>query len=318
MPKVSVIVPIFRAEKHIERCARSLFGQTLDDIEYIFVDDFSPDNSMSILSSVIAKYPQKEKNIIKLKNDVNRGVLQTRLRGIQEAHGDYIIHCDADDWVDSTMYEHLYNKAIIEDADIVWCGFYKSYGSVSKEVKQNGTDAPIHDILLSKKQGALWNHLVRQEIVRNTSIISPKQNMAEDMTLLLQYFFLSKKWSYINEPLYYYYQNTNSVSSGETNEKIIFQAQQMADNVDIFTEFLHQSGKSNKWRKELVYRKFFNKRWLLPAVDSVNHCRYWLDCHRDINFSLFINPYISQYEKIISLLVELRLYPMLRKIIKGR
>ncbi len=318
MPKVSVIIPVYGAKQYIKRCACSLFEQTLDDIEYIFIDDCSPDNSMSVLSSVIAMYPQKEKNIILLKNKANLGVLQTRLRGIQEARGDYIIHCDADDWADSTMYESLYNEAIIKDADIVWCGFYKSDGSVSKQVSQKGTDAPIHDILLSKRQGALWNHLVRREVVKNDAIITPKQNMAEDMTLLLQYFSLSRKWSYTNEHLYYYYQNTDSVSSGETNTKILSQAQQMADNVDVFVEFLHQFGQSDKWRKELVYRKFFNKRWLLPAVDCVKHCRYWLDCHRDINFSLFVNPYISKYEKIISLLVELRLYPLLRKIIRGR
>ena len=57
MPKVSVIIPVYGVEKYIERCARSLFEQTLDDIEYIFVDDCTPDNSISVLKNVIKSYP---------------------------------------------------------------------------------------------------------------------------------------------------------------------------------------------------------------------------------------------------------------------
>ena len=318
MPKVSVIIPFFGAEHYIERCACSLLEQTLDDVEYIFIDDRSPDKSVEVLKTVIARYPQKEKNITLLRNETNLGVLRTRLRGIGAATGDYLIHCDADEWVDLKMYEILYREAVTNQADIVWCDFYKSDGTNRFLFQQKGIKHPICDILLGKRQGSLWNHLVKREIVRNTSIVNPKQNMAEDMTLLLQYFSLAKKWAYVNEPLYYYFQNTDSVSSGETKAKILSQAQQMAENVNAFAEFLNRSGTSGKWQKEMVFRKFFNKRWLLPAVDSVKHCRYWLDCHKDINKSLFRSPYITRKEKIISLLVELRLYPSLRRIIRGR
>ena len=97
MPKVSVIIPFFGAEHYIERCACSLLEQTLDDVEYIFIDDRSPDKSVEVLKTVIARYPQKEKNITPLRNETNLGVLRTRLRGIGAATGDYLIHCDADD-----------------------------------------------------------------------------------------------------------------------------------------------------------------------------------------------------------------------------
>ena len=60
MPKVSVIIPVYNVEKYIEKCARSLFEQTLDDIEYIFIDDCSPDNSMLVLSKVLKSYPKRE------------------------------------------------------------------------------------------------------------------------------------------------------------------------------------------------------------------------------------------------------------------
>ena len=318
MPTISVIIPVFRVEDYIERCARSLFEQSFEGLEYIFVDDCSPDRSVSVLERVAAQYPKRENSVKILKNEKNLGVLKTRMKGIAAATGDYLIHCDADDWVVQDMYEKLYREAVSKNADIVRCDFYKSDGNTHLPCTQSGSEDPVRDLLLGKRQGSLCTHLVKKELVDDPRIVYPVQNMAEDMTLLLQYFLLAQSYSYVNEPLYYYYQNSNSVSSGDSKEKIVSQAYQMSENVGIFHTFLLQTGIGSEWKNEIVFRKFFNKRWLLPAVDSVRNCRLWLDCHRDINFSLYRNPYITKREKLISLLVELRLYPLLRKIIRGR
>jgi glycosyltransferase involved in cell wall biosynthesis len=100
-----------------------LFEQTLDDIEYIFVDDCSPDNSIAILKRVIADYKHRIDNIHILTNENNSGTLISRLKGINHATGEYVIHCDPDDWVDFNYYEGLYNLAIENQADIVWTDF---------------------------------------------------------------------------------------------------------------------------------------------------------------------------------------------------
>lgn len=318
MPTISVIIPVYKAEDCIERCARSLFEQSFEEIEYVFVDDCSPDRSVSVLERIAEQYPKRKNSVKVLKNEKNLGVLKTRLKGIAAASGDYLIHCDADDWVEQDMYKKLYCEAVSKNADIVWCDFYKSDGNTHVPCTQSDSENPVRDLLLGKRQGSLWNHLVKKELVDDSRIVHPVQNMAEDMTLLLQYFLLAQSYAYVNELLYYYYQNCNSVSSGDSNEKIVSQAYQMSENVGIFQTFLLQTGIGSEWKNEVVFRKFFNKRWLLPAVDSVKNCRLWLDCHRDINFSLYRNPYITKKEKLISLLVELRLYPLLRKIIRGR
>lgn len=318
MPTISVIIPVYKAEDCIERCARSLFEQSFEEIEYVFVDDSSPDRSVSVLERIAEQYPKRKNSVKVLKNEKNLGVLKTRLKGIAAASGDYLIHCDADDWVEQDMYKKLYCEAVSKNADIVWCDFYKSDGNTHVPCTQSDSENPVRDLLLGKRQGSLWNHLVKRELVVDTRIVHPVKNMAEDMTLLLQYFLLAQSYAYVNEPLYYYYQNSNSVSSGDSKEKIVSQAYQMSENVGIFHTFLLQMGIESEWKNEVVFRKFFNKRWLLPAVDSVKNCRLWLDCHRDINFSLYRNPYITKKEKLISLLVELRLYPLLRKIIRGR
>ena len=97
MPKVSVIVPVYNAEKYIERCVRSLYNQTLDDIEYIFVDDCTPDNSMEVLQKVMDEYPKRKLHTKIIIHTTNTGQSGSRKDGILAATGDYIIHCDADD-----------------------------------------------------------------------------------------------------------------------------------------------------------------------------------------------------------------------------
>ena len=121
MPAVSVIVLVYKVEKYIERCARSLFEQTLQDIEYIFVDDCTPDRSIEILERVLEDYPERKSQVIILHNERNSGLPFSRRRGVEAASGDYIIHCDSDDWPESDMYAKLYAKASSENLDMVKC-----------------------------------------------------------------------------------------------------------------------------------------------------------------------------------------------------
>ena len=81
MPKVSVIVPVYKVEPFIESCARSLFDQTLDDIEYIFVDDCTPDRSMEILREVLSAYPGRNDRVKWLRMPVNSGLPAVRKVG---------------------------------------------------------------------------------------------------------------------------------------------------------------------------------------------------------------------------------------------
>ena len=99
-PKVSIIVPIYRVEEYIERCAESLFAQTFDDIEYIFVDDCSPDKSVEILQRTLEKYPHRKRLTRIERLSSNSGQAAVRRQGIQLASGDYTVHCDSDDWMD--------------------------------------------------------------------------------------------------------------------------------------------------------------------------------------------------------------------------
>ena len=128
MTKVSVIVPIFGVEKYIERCARSLFEQTLNDMEIIFVDDCTKDNSIRVLKTTIEDYPARINQIKILHHEVNKGLSHARETGVKAATGDYIAHCDSDDWVDINMYESLYLFAQKGNYDFVKSGRINSDG----------------------------------------------------------------------------------------------------------------------------------------------------------------------------------------------
>lgn len=109
---VSVIIPVYNVGKFIERCARSLMEQTMDNVEYIFVDDASPDNSIQILQKVLADYPNRRDNVRILTHAENKGLPAARNTGLAVATGEYIFHCDSDDFVEPDMLEQLYGKAI--------------------------------------------------------------------------------------------------------------------------------------------------------------------------------------------------------------
>ena len=125
--KVSIVVPIYGVEKYIERCARSLFEQTYEDIEYVFVNDATLDNSIQKLNEIIDKYSHRREHIKVLSHKENKGLPAARNTGLSVVTGEYIYHCDSDDWIEKDMIQSLCEKVIQEKADIVWCDWYISF-----------------------------------------------------------------------------------------------------------------------------------------------------------------------------------------------
>ena len=121
---VSILVPIYKVEKYIERCAISLFEQTYDNIEYIFVDDCLPDNSISILKEVVERYPQRKNKVCILHHEKNRGLSAARNTAINAASGLFISHVDSDDYLDPDAIKLLVEKQLETGADIVTGNHY--------------------------------------------------------------------------------------------------------------------------------------------------------------------------------------------------
>ena len=100
-PLVSICVPIYGVEKYIERCAVTLFEQTYDNLEYIFVNDCTTDDSMAILEEVISRYPARSSAVRIIAHEKNRGLAAARNTTVENCTGEFILHVDSDDYIEN-------------------------------------------------------------------------------------------------------------------------------------------------------------------------------------------------------------------------
>ena len=225
MPKVSVIVPIYNVEKYIERCLRSLFEQTLDDIEYIFVNDCTLDNSMIILEKVLEEYPHRIKQVKIINHEQNQGQAGARTSGMKAMTGEYMIHCDPDDWVELDMYESMYQKAIEDNSDIVVSDFFHEYGEssiIETHYPENNPQKCIQNYNIPI-WWSLCNRLIKINLISKYTINFVKGvNLWEDACLVIRIYYYAQKVSYINKPLYHYWRNNEQsiLNQGYTIDKI--------------------------------------------------------------------------------------------------
>ena len=126
IPRISIVVPVYNAEKYLRHCLDSLINQTMQDIEIICVNDGSKDNSLAILED----YVKRDKRIVLL-NQSNRGVSVARNNALKHVRGEYYMFVDSDDWIDDNACEVAYNCAIKENADCLMFSYIKEFGSHS-------------------------------------------------------------------------------------------------------------------------------------------------------------------------------------------
>lgn len=208
IPKVSVIIPVYKAEKFIECCARSLFEQTLDDLEFIFVDDCSRDRSIEFMERVLDEYPQRRPQVKIIHHEMNQGVSAARQHGVDSANGEYIIHCDSDDWVDHDMYEALYSEAIARNADIVGCDFIEEHEGLQTIKRQNlnqSRDAIVLEILKGSIHSSLWSQMISRDFIKRNNVrFMPGLTLLEDMLYIVPLHLATDRVAYIAQPYYHY------------------------------------------------------------------------------------------------------------------
>lgn len=220
IPKISIIIPVYKVSSSIERCVHSLLSQNCEDIEYIFVNDSSPDDSMAILHRVLIEYPTRANAVRIIENEQNLGISYTRNIGLQNAMGEYIIQVDSDDWIEPTMVEELYAAAKEHDADVVYCDFFIDYESqpdkqIYREQKYVATPTDfINEILAGNLHGSTWNKLVKRELIRINNIqFPPNVTLCEDLYFNVLVLLHAKQINYLPKAFYHYYQNSTSISN---------------------------------------------------------------------------------------------------------
>lgn len=313
MPKVSVIIPVYGVEKYIERCARSLFEQTLDDIEYLFINDCTPDKSMEILKDILKDYPHRNSQVLFHSMKKNSGQAAVRKWGIQHATGEYLIHCDSDDWVDVDMYRSMYEKAIEEDADVVICDYVMSngleYGKDYKGCIIEDKNIFIEQLLNRKVTWSLWNKLFKRGVCYD-NIVYPTCNMAEDYALCAQSLLLVQKIAYIPIPYYYYYVNIGSITRPQriTAEKAMADYMAVKSNANIVINVLKNST-TNLLKNCTVSIEYTVVANLFPLSHKKEFRKIIFNTYRGLFKRVLLSRKIPIECKLRMILVKLYLFP---------
>lgn len=293
---LSIIIPIYNVEKYIERCARSLMEQTMKDgIEFLFINDCTPDNSMTILRRVIANYPERGHQIRIIENNKNLGVSATRRLGVNEANGDYIGWCDSDDWVESEAFERMYDATRQGMIDIVVAPFIKEKSNGGVEiVRFNQCHTPQECIQKSWKgfffPGALWQQICRKKFLQRAFNLIIDTNYSEDIfTLWLTYHF-SQSINYILTP-YYHYNSINSLSLVHNISYSWDSWVRQKRNIDIIQKELYRGCKDKQYRvacNALKYGMKVQYRFAFPNIFKYYYT--YRECYFDVNSFFFTPP----------------------------
>ena len=242
MPKVSVVVPIYNVEKYIKKCMDSLVNQTLQEIQIILVNDGSTDESGNIAKEYASKYTNK---IIYLEKE-NGGLSDARNFGMRYAEGEYIAFLDSDDYVENTMCEEMYNKAIQEVSDYVECDFVWEYPNKVKKDKRIPYSNKKE--MLTNVRVVAWNKLIKREILEKNNISFPKGLRYEDIEFIYKLIPYLNKVSYVDKEFVHYVQRNNSIANVQ-NERTA-EVFTIFDNI---IKYYQEKGFYEEYKEELEY-----------------------------------------------------------------
>lgn len=211
-PIISVIVPVYKAEQYIHRCINSIISQSFIYWELLLIDDGSPDKSGTICD----EYALRD-NRVRVIHKENGGVSSARQVGLDSANGDYIIHVDPDDWVDSEMLSELYHVAVSDNSDIVFCDYYLSFEKkdiyVSQMPKSLNHFDLLNQLLGQELHGACWNKLIKRSLFQKHDIRFPIDVIRwEDLWVTCSLLMHNISISYVNKAFYHYDQCVNTES----------------------------------------------------------------------------------------------------------
>ena len=256
---ISIIIPIYKVEKYLDKCIQSVVAQTYKNLEIILVDDGSPDGCPEICDCW-----KERDDRIKVIHKENEGISQARNVGLAAASGKYIGFVDSDDYIHEKMYEKLYYALRSEDAAIAMCNLEK--------IKEDGTvvslRSPVRTEVFSGTEGlekilkagswyyiALWNKIYTREVLKE--IVFPVGKIHEDEFAFHKIYYQAEKIVSIEDKLYYYIQRQGSIMNGERKIRHLDAIESICDRINFYRD-KHLIDYSEKLldRLKIVYRTY--------------------------------------------------------------
>ena len=300
IPKVSVLVPVYGVERFIGRCARSLFEQTYHNIEYIFADDCSPDDSIGVLKTIIAEYPDRANSVHILYHDHNRGVSAARNTIMDSCTGDFFFYVDPDDWIELDSIELLVNKQLETDADIITPNRYSEIKDRTTEYLSGGydldRDSALNAILDTKISHILTGRLIRTSLIKDNNLrFAEGVNLDEDFQICAPVFYYAKSVSGVPNYIYHYDRtNESSYTHHITDWKILKQSLISYDIVKrFFADKEHNLRDIIEKRTVKKYHESLFVMFEMSNREGFEYCKnYLLSCEKQYLKIIRWNNYI--------------------------
>ena len=303
-PSISVIIPVFNVERYIGECARSLFDQTLRDVEFIFVNDCTPDGSMEVLHRVMEGYPERAAAVKVVDKPCNEGLPAARRSGLELAEGEYIAHCDSDDWMEPGMLERMYRTARAYDADGVVCGWMRGDAPARTKYVREGVnirDSILPDIVAIGEMQSVWRYLFRREIY-SRGVEFPLRSQGEDQALLVQLAFRSRSIYCVAEPLYHWRFFSGSMTHASSDQAVRDRFGDACANARQVETFLEANGCRDRFTFLLTALKLCSMFYMRPLLRRGEGLAEWRGAFPEIKGKVLCNKYITFTHKIEYLL----------------
>jgi glycosyltransferase involved in cell wall biosynthesis len=286
-------VPVYGVERYIERCARSLFEQTYLYLDYVFVNDCTPDNSIELLKKVLSDYPIRMPFVKIVNHTQNRGLAAARNTALDYASGDFVFMVDSDDWLEKDAISRLVERQHKTGADIVSGGYCEVFDNrIAKFIYPDTVAFGRRKIVQMVMDGdigfTMCGRIIRRSLfVDNSFRWIEGNNMAEDLRAIIMLSYLAKSMSSIDDVVFFYdKRNENSIMHANNNPyKVLKNYKESFWNVVSVLEFFY--GKEKDYYEKAVEMTIMALeqalRYTLKCSDKKGfyELMLWLDSHED-------------------------------------
>lgn len=270
--KVSIIVPVYNAEKYIDRCIKSIIEQTYKNVEIILINDGSKDSSLSILRDF-----EKKDSRITLIDQSNKGPSAARNIGIEKSTGDYIGFIDADDNIELNYIEKMIEYAYRLNTDMVVCNYkeVRIEGDIPSNIFTFINDGEAYNCdlkcigeVLCGRGGLVWGKLLKSSAIKENNIkFDENISMCEDLLFTLEFIKNTKRLSRINDYLYIHNKYNDESITAKYNKELFNEQVKVQRELE---QFVDDNNFNNSYIENLLYERLKDIMWFSIYKEIIN------------------------------------------------
>lgn len=254
--RVSILMPIYKVEQFLEKTLDSIFTQTYSNLDYVFVNDCSPDNSLQVLIDTIKKHGIEKERYTIINHENNEGIAVSRTDCIANAKGDYIFFVDSDDWIEKDAVEQMVAATQSGTIDVVGCDFMKDFLSgkttYHHENYADSCSENMYRCLNYEIATVLWKLLIRRSLFDNFTI-TPHVDIVEDYIMSVKLYYYATSFVHLPKAFYHYVQYNQARVSLQT----LWSVNMHIKGVEEVEKFCREKGLfTDNVEHKLLLRKF--------------------------------------------------------------